>query len=277
MNAGAKGRAEQGLHREKGSEERSVSWLDTLVRVEQGKGSAEVAGLHDPAPANTSATPWPEHAESGPSELYVATDLESWETNRPEPDQDEICERCGYRRLDPTYYAWLRSMMVRARQAHTRAQLPEAEYELLRTRFNAIHAWAMARFGEAGPRIGRSSKGRISRLGRSSGETRACSLTWTRRLKASQWASPSTMARPSRHFCTSLARKSFRHATRAAQSESPARRSGQGSVSSSAWRAAANPAAQGREAKLQKDRRRREKTTRIAACAKWAATAASVG
>lgn len=129
-------------------EERSVSWLDTLVRVEQGKGSAEVAGLHDPAPANTSATPWPEHAESGPSELYVATDLESWETNRPEPDQDEICERCGYRRLDPPYYAWLRSMMVRARQAHARAQLPDAEYELLRTRFNAIHAWALARLGE---------------------------------------------------------------------------------------------------------------------------------
>ena len=129
-------------------EERSVSWLDTRVRVEQGKESAEVAGLNDPAPANTSAAPQLEHAELGSSELYVATDLDSWETNRPEPDQDEICERCGYRRLDPPYYAWLRGMMVRARQAHARAQLPDAEYELLRTRFNAMHEWAMARFGE---------------------------------------------------------------------------------------------------------------------------------
>jgi hypothetical protein len=80
--------------------------------------------------------------------MFVATDLESWETNRPEPDQDEICERCGYRRLDPPYYAWLRGMMVRARQAHARAQLSDAEYELLRTRFNAMHEWALARFGE---------------------------------------------------------------------------------------------------------------------------------
>ena len=129
-----------------------MSWLDTLVRVEQGKGSAEVAGLNDPALANTSAASQPEPSEMpaapGSSELYVATELESWETNRPEPDQDEICERCGYRRLDPPYYAWLRSMMVRARQAHQRAQLPDAEYELLRTRFNAIHVWALARFGE---------------------------------------------------------------------------------------------------------------------------------
>jgi hypothetical protein len=39
-------------------------------------------------------------------------------------------------------------MMVRARQAHARAQLSDAEYELLRSRFNAMQQWALARFGE---------------------------------------------------------------------------------------------------------------------------------
>jgi hypothetical protein len=39
-------------------------------------------------------------------------------------------------------------MMVRARQARERAQLPDDAYELLRTRFNAIQEWARTRFGE---------------------------------------------------------------------------------------------------------------------------------
>jgi len=38
--------------------------------------------------------------------------------------------------------------MVRAREAHERAQLSDEEYELLRIRFSAMHGWAQARFGE---------------------------------------------------------------------------------------------------------------------------------
>ena len=125
-----------------------MSWLDTLVRVENGEEQSVAAGLDDPLTAGSGVRATSDHAEPRLSELYVATNLESWETNRPESDQDQICERCGYRRLDPPYYAWLRSMMVRARQAHQRAQLPDAEYELLRTRFNAIQEWALVRFGE---------------------------------------------------------------------------------------------------------------------------------
>ena len=140
-----------------------MSWLEGLRENESGREGTGVVGSLAPALDDTStvcqaaprdAASVPSRAApaepgpSAPSLLYVATDLESWETNRPEPDQDDICERCGYRRLDPPYYAWLRSMMVRARQARERAQLPDEEYELLRTRFNAIHAWAMARFGE---------------------------------------------------------------------------------------------------------------------------------
>ena len=140
-----------------------MSWLEGLRENEAGREGTGVVGSLAPALDDTSTVcqaaprdaasvpPCAAPADPGPSApslLYIATELESWETNRPEPDQDDICERCGYRRLDPPYYAWLRSMMVRARQAHQRAQLPDAEYELLRTRFNAIHVWALARFGE---------------------------------------------------------------------------------------------------------------------------------
>jgi len=81
--------------------------------------------------------------------LYVATDLDTWETSSPEPDQDQICERCGYRRLDPTYYAWLRRRMEVAKQARERGRLAAAQYQDLRGRFNAVHFWATVHLGEA--------------------------------------------------------------------------------------------------------------------------------
>ena len=81
--------------------------------------------------------------------LYVSTELDTWETRTPEPDQDAICERCGYRRLDPEYYAWLRHRMEVAKQARERGRLAAAQYQELRGRFNAVHFWATAHFGEA--------------------------------------------------------------------------------------------------------------------------------
>ncbi|MFB3882442.1 MAG: hypothetical protein ACE149_14340 [Armatimonadota bacterium] len=88
-------------------------------------------------------------ATSSRSLLYVATDLDTWETSTPEPDQDAICERCGYRRLDPEYYAWLRHRMEVAKQAHARGRLPAARYQELRRRFNTMHTWAVTHLGEA--------------------------------------------------------------------------------------------------------------------------------
>jgi len=87
--------------------------------------------------------------QSRPSMLYVSTELDTWETSTPEPDQDEICERCGYRRLDAEYYAWLRHRMTVAQQFQRSGRLTVGQYQIWRTRFNAIHAWAIARFGEA--------------------------------------------------------------------------------------------------------------------------------
>lgn len=80
--------------------------------------------------------------------LYVSTELDTWETCSPEPDQDQICERCGCRRLDPEYYAWLRHRMEVAKQARQRGRLAAVQYQELRQRFNAVHFWAVAHLGE---------------------------------------------------------------------------------------------------------------------------------
>lgn len=86
---------------------------------------------------------------SRPSVLYVSTELDTWETSTPEPNQDEICEACGYRRLDPEYYAWLRHRMTVAQQFRRSGRLSADQYQLWRIRFNAVHAWALTRFGES--------------------------------------------------------------------------------------------------------------------------------
>ncbi len=83
------------------------------------------------------------------SELYVSPDLDTWEAHPPiQADQDQVCERCGYRRLDPEYYAWLRYRMSAAQRAVRAGRLPEIQFQEWRTRFNAVHAWALRRFGE---------------------------------------------------------------------------------------------------------------------------------
>ena len=85
---------------------------------------------------------------TGQSLLYVSTELDTWETSTPEPDQDEICERCGFRRLDPEYYAWLRHRMEVAKRARERGRLLAAQYQELRRRFNPVHFWATEHLGE---------------------------------------------------------------------------------------------------------------------------------
>jgi hypothetical protein len=50
--------------------------------------------------------------------LYVATDLEAWETERPETwARDVTISGKAFRRLDAEYFAWLADRMERARAA----------------------------------------------------------------------------------------------------------------------------------------------------------------
>jgi hypothetical protein len=88
-------------------------------------------------------------ASATPGSLFVATSLHVWSTG--EPDwfaRDFQINDTVYRRLDPEYYAWLRSRMVLAKKAATAGHLDAAAFEDLRVRFNAVHEWAVEHFGE---------------------------------------------------------------------------------------------------------------------------------
>jgi len=81
--------------------------------------------------------------------LYAATNLESWDTDRPhyyarDVGIDDIC----FRRLDPDYYAWLRYKMALAKRAVDSGRISSSAFEMLRARFNDIRAWGMEHFGE---------------------------------------------------------------------------------------------------------------------------------
>ena len=93
-----------------------------------------------------------ENAPSGdtPSCLFVATSLVTWTTANPEQfARDFQINDTVYRRLDPDYYAWLRSRMAVAKRAATAGHLPPAAFEDLLVRFNAVQEWAVEHFGEA--------------------------------------------------------------------------------------------------------------------------------
>jgi hypothetical protein len=82
--------------------------------------------------------------------LFVSTALSYWKTDRAEIfNRDVQINATAYRRLDPEYYAWLRSKMHMAKLAVLADQLAQEAFDALRTSFNQIHEWAMASLGEA--------------------------------------------------------------------------------------------------------------------------------
>lgn len=81
--------------------------------------------------------------------LFVATTLDSWSTGQPHVfARDVQINETAYRRLDPEYYAWLRSKMNLAKMSADAGQLGRDEFSNLRLRFNAVHEWAVEHFGE---------------------------------------------------------------------------------------------------------------------------------
>ena len=81
---------------------------------------------------------------------FVATSLDFWFTGEPERfARDCQVDDTVYRRLDPDFYAWLRSRMTLAKKAANAGQIDAATFEVLRLRFNIVHDWAVAHFGEA--------------------------------------------------------------------------------------------------------------------------------
>jgi len=88
-------------------------------------------------------------APPAPGSLFVATSLHVWSTAEPDRfARDFQINDTVYRRLDPEYYAWLRSRMVLAKKAAAAGHLDATAFEDLRVRFNAVHEWAVKHFGE---------------------------------------------------------------------------------------------------------------------------------
>ena len=81
---------------------------------------------------------------------FVSTDLRVLVASpHVDPASDILSRGRTYRRLDPTYYAWLRHKMGLAKSAFSRGRLPEPTFDILRDRFNALHDRAIALFGES--------------------------------------------------------------------------------------------------------------------------------
>lgn len=87
---------------------------------------------------------------AAPTAPFVATNLSVYrgEVN-PGQSGDITIDGLPYRRLDPAYYAWLRSRMEKARKAHQAGKLDEPSFSALREHFNAIHDEAVRLFGES--------------------------------------------------------------------------------------------------------------------------------
>jgi hypothetical protein len=85
---------------------------------------------------------------TGQIAMYVSTSLQQWQTAEGIFARDAQINDTAYRRLDPEYYAWLRSKMNLAKMAAAAEQLRRDEFDELRRRFNTMHEWAVAQFGE---------------------------------------------------------------------------------------------------------------------------------
>jgi hypothetical protein len=79
--------------------------------------------------------------------LFAATNLDSWEADDVRFGYEVMLDVC-YRQLDASYYAYLRCKMTQAKKRHDSGRMKPELFRELRTRFNAIHEWAVRHIGE---------------------------------------------------------------------------------------------------------------------------------
>ncbi|MEN6521129.1 MAG: hypothetical protein ABFD46_08275 [Armatimonadota bacterium] len=120
-----------------------MSLMNSLPLVE----SVEKADTIQTEPADSqvkeNATPNPYARDI----LFVATNLDSFDADDVRYGYELMADVC-YRQLDPPYYAWLRDKMTQVKKAHDASRMKPEIFEELRTRFNAIHKWAVKHIGE---------------------------------------------------------------------------------------------------------------------------------
>ena len=85
---------------------------------------------------------------SSKAAMFVSTSLDQWQSDEGIFARDCQINDTAYRRLDPEYYAWLRSKMQLAKMAADAQRLGRDEFDELRRRFNTMHEWAVTHFGE---------------------------------------------------------------------------------------------------------------------------------
>lgn len=81
--------------------------------------------------------------------VWVSTDLHVWAPGGIEeaPRDLRIDDRC-YRRLDPEYFAWLRSRMFAVKRAVDLGRVSATAFDELRNNFNQVQSLAIRMYGE---------------------------------------------------------------------------------------------------------------------------------
>lgn len=94
-------------------------------------------------------------AEAAVCDVYVSTSL-AWWTAPVLPDlgrtgyaQAVRSDGREYRRLDPEWYRTLHGLMAKAKRATADGRVPAEEWDRLRTTFNDLHSYAVAKYGAA--------------------------------------------------------------------------------------------------------------------------------
>ena len=103
----------------------------------------------DPIPIREQDVPGKE-SRRRETALYASTNLTFFETSQPHDYGRDFVGVFGtcFRRLDPDYYAWLRHRMDLAKKRVGSGRLSAQAFDMLRTRFNEIHAWAIEHLGD---------------------------------------------------------------------------------------------------------------------------------
>jgi len=84
-----------------------------------------------------------------PAALYVATTLDFWVAKDGHHYAPDVgIYGVAYRRLDPEYFAWLKTRVDIANRAAKAGQIGEGQLADLTAKFGAIETWAIEQFGE---------------------------------------------------------------------------------------------------------------------------------
>ena len=80
---------------------------------------------------------------------FASTSLDLRQTEKPDDyPQDIFIEDVCYRKIDLSYFAWLRSRMETAKRSFESRRLPKAKWDELRGRFNRLQEWAIEHYGK---------------------------------------------------------------------------------------------------------------------------------